>query len=341
MKKVVSVFLFFLVTLSLNAINLDISCDSSLSVSSKIEKVTEAAFVKALKSRAEINETDSDILKINIEIEEFDNQNYSIFLKMKIEYNNKVLLLNPMVYLSSDIKFENDLENSIYNSIKYDLDYLFISPDVSLDFIDSSLVSFNFAEEEKPLFKVGGYYFGEDISKNKVALFSINSIYDNNAIVNVYYNSTLVPNLKIIKGPKYNLATNLSYSFSKKLGYFSLDLKFLELFSPFLKNIKPILSFTLSHNFTNSKFGGSIDCGLSLDFPLSILGNQDFVLNNTGINLNVLMGVEYSDNYNFHGSYRVGIYQYLNVISRIEIFYQNNSLFDSNDIFGLGFSLLY
>jgi hypothetical protein len=343
-KKALSLLVFLFLSISIFATSLNISYDVPSKLSDGVEQCVKEAFDLVLSPYIIVDADDSDVLYLAADALEYNEEENTLRLNFDTNYNNKNLNFNINIIKADNV---DDifiiLKDKIIYAYKYDLAGLFDKSDeLVIDYYTPYLASFTFDVDDKP--DESQYYYVRNKADNIVAVANINTLFDENATLNIISNDELTPNLRLTEGPQGLLSTSISYDFSDKSIFGSISYTYFKGFIPFLANANLIVEGGGAYSIDDSTPGGFIDVGLSLELPLSVLFDDDGLFKNSCVRATVLVGAAYKDGIHFNSKYTIGYGIYLSNKYNIEVYYENNTMFtslsDSSFIMGMRFSVL-
>lgn len=343
-KKALSLIVYLFLSIPIFSTSLNIKYDVPDQLYDGINKCVGEALNSVLAAHLIVDDDDLDVFDLSVDTLKYDEKENTIRLSFDTNYNDKNLNFNLSVIQAKD---KDDiyriLKEKIVYSYKYDiLDLFEKSNELRIDYFTPYLASFSFDSDNKP--DEAQYYYVRNKADDIVAVANINTLFDENATLNIISNNKLIANLRLTDGPKGLLSTSTSYDFFGKSIFSSISYTYFNSFIPFLLDANLIIEGGGAYQFDKKKSSGFFDIGLSLELPLSVIFDSDSIFKNSQIRATVLCGAALSDAISFNSKYTIGYGIYLSNKYNIEIFYENNTMFtsliNSSFIVGMRFSVL-
>ena len=330
-KKSFCLLTLILVSLSISATSININYNLPSSIESEVKNSVKGALSKSLSSRIVIDQDKTDVLEISVETLSYLESENSLSLYFVSKYKDKEFRTSVVTNKNKSLdQMLIAIEQKIYDAFKYDSVLLFGEKNnLNLNYYTPTLASFNFDKSETP--KIGSYYYLENEAGEKKGLASINSLFESSATLNILYNSGITPSLDILKAPSGMLSLSSSYDYVNDNIYSSINYTLLHSFLPFLNKANLSFDGGFSYNDSLRVSALTLDIGLVMDLPLSLIFNSESLFKNSGIRVSTFGGTYYSDGFDFHSKYSIGYYFYFFSKYNFEIYLENNTLlFDDN-----------
>lgn len=344
LKKTLSLLILLLLSISIFATSLNIKYAVPLQLHDGIEQSVGESLNLVLLSQIIVDEDDLDILYLTVDTVEYIEEENTLILNFDTNYNNRNLNFNINILKANNIDdLYHILRDKILAAYKYDILILFEKNDeLVIDYYTPYLASFTIKDGDRP--DEAQYYYVRNKADDIVAVANINTLFKENATLNIISNSLLTPNLRLTDGPNGLLSTSVSYDAKDNSTFGSISYTYYRSFIPFLVNANLIVEGGGAFNLDDSTSGGFLDVGLSIELPFSLLFESDSFLKNSCIRAIVLGGVAFKNGIYFNSKYTIGYGIYLSNKYNIEVYYENNTMFtsltDPTFIMGIRFSIL-
>ncbi|MGD1822699.1 MAG: hypothetical protein ACPKM0_08065 [Pleomorphochaeta sp.] len=251
----------------------------------------------------------------------------------EVSYNDNLLIIN------GDIKYKNNkmpiaielieenknlafskLEQILYDSFRYDLNFLFNNEENSKLSYSNVVSSFY----NNGIYKVGSLVNLENYNNEK-SLAIVTSSYDDYSTIDFLYNPTDLINTKISMGPLNEMNLGLFYDYSTNIVGLNLDYYYLSTILSYYSGTNLGLRFFYYNNLDDYSSSIASDLSLKIEFPLSKIYHKNNFIENTSIYNKTGIGVLYSDSYELHSSLEIGIKTYISNKNNLSIAYKMDS----------------
>jgi hypothetical protein len=344
LKKGLLSLVFLLSAISIFGTSLNITYDVPYELEDGVNSCVQETLDLVLSPYLIVDDDLLDVIYLKVETLEYIEEDNSLLLNFDTNYKEQNLNFDiQIIKAKSKGAIFDSLSKKLLNAYKYDLSSLFEkNNNWVIDYYSPYLASFNFGEENSP--KEAQYFYVRNKADDIVGVANINTLFENDATLNIISNNKLTPNLKLTDGPSGSLATGLSYDFYDGTIFNSVGYTLYKSFIPFLTNANLLIEGGGAFNSTDAVKAFYIDAGLSIELPLSLLFSSEGFFKNSDIRVTVLGGAAQKDGIHFNSKYTVGYGIYLSNKYNIELYYENNTIFtslsDSSFIIGMRLSVL-
>lgn len=325
-KKVFTLFLILLTSISIFSTSIEVNYNIPIDIETELKNSVRTALNRALSSRIVIDNDKKDILKVNVETLFYNSEKNNISLSINSSYKEKEFSFN--IFTHDNLNKSDMLESiktKFYDSYKYDSSNLFGEKNnINLNYYSSSIASFSFNNDNIP--SLGSYYYFKNENGENIGLASINSIFENDAYLNILYNNGLTPGLNIEKAPFGMLSFSSSYDYQNENTYANINYTLLHSFFPFLDKANFSIGTGLAYDNGSKVILQNFSLGLVMDFPLSLVFNSESFFKNSGIRIGSFGGIHYQNGFKMDSKYSIGYYFYFLSNYNFEIYLEKNTL---------------